>query len=128
MKSANLYVKLFDGDSLIKIPMIDYYFDQKSSEKYINSFPINVLFTPGHTPGSVCFHIDEHLFTGDTLLKGKIGRVDLPGGHKKNLLKSLRIISKLPQQTVIYPGHGDSSTIGDELSNNKSLFEILEWV
>ena len=43
------------------------------------------------------------------LLKGKIGRVALPGGHEKNLLKSLRIISKLPQQTVIYPGHGDSS-------------------
>ena len=77
-----------------------------------------------HSKGGVCLLIEDILFTGDTLFKGLIGRVDLPGGDEKSLHNSLKIISKLKTSTVIYPGHGSSSTIGNELNNNEKVDEI----
>jgi glyoxylase-like metal-dependent hydrolase (beta-lactamase superfamily II) len=70
--------------------------------------------------------IEDCLFTGDTLLNAKIGRVDLPGGDAPTLKKSLIIISKLPYQTTIYPGHGTSSTIGHELKYNNSFIQASQ--
>jgi hydroxyacylglutathione hydrolase len=125
LKSANLYAKLFDGIGPVKIPNVDYYFDQIDIQDYITSFSIKVLFTPGHTWGSVCLLFVDCLFTGDTLLNGKIGRVDLPGGDEETLNKSLKIISTLPNQTNIYPGHGTSSTIFHELKYNNSFIQAL---
>jgi len=89
-------------------------------------FSIKILFTPGHTWGSVSILMNDVLFTGDTLLKGKIGRVDLPGGDVQALNESLKIISKLPRGINIYPGHGKSSTIGNELKFNHSFIQSLE--
>ena len=126
LKNANLYASLFDGIGPVKIPNIDHYFDQIDIQDYLASFSIEVLFTPGHTWGSVCLLIEDCLFTGDTLLNGKIGRVDLPGGDEQTLNKSLKIISKLPNQTNIYPGHGASSTIGHELKYNNSFIQALQ--
>ena len=125
LKTANLYAKLFDGIGPIKIPLIDYYFDQINTQDYVVDFSIKVLFTPGHTWGSVCLYIEDCLFTGDTLLNGKIGRVDLPGGNGPSLKKSLAIISKLPKHINIYPGHGTSSTIEYELKYNNSFIQAL---
>ena len=127
LKTANLYAKLFEGTELIKIPTVEYYFDQIDTQTSITGFSIEVLFTPGHTWGSVCLLIGDCLFTGDTLLNGKIGRVDLPGGDEQTLNKSLKIISKLPHQTTIYPGHGTSSTIGRELKYNNSFTQAIKW-
>ena len=126
LKTANLYAKLFDRIGLIEIPTVDYYFDQIDIQDYLESFSIKVFFVPGHTWGSVCLLIEDCLFTGDTLLNGGIGRVDLPGGDEQTLNKSLKIISKLPNQTNIYPGHGTSSTIGHELKYNNSFIQALQ--
>jgi hydroxyacylglutathione hydrolase len=126
LNTANLYANLFDGIGPIKIPSVDYYFDQIDIQDYLTSFSINVLSTPGHTWGSVCILIEDCLFTGDTLLNGKIGRVDLPGGDAPTLKKSLTIISKLPHQTNIYPGHDASSTIGHELKYNNNFIQALQ--
>jgi len=126
LRTANLYVKLFDGSGLIKIPDVDYFYEQLNMHDVIENFNIVVIITPGHTQGSVCLLIEDCLFTGDTLLNGKIGRTDLPGGDKQALNKSLKIISKIPNQTNIYPGHGTSSTIGHELIYNNSFIQSLQ--
>ena len=126
LKTANLYIKLFDGLGLIKIPSVDYFYDQYNVQDVIDSFKVEVIFTPGHTQGSVCLLIDGCLFTGDTLLKGNIGRTDLPGGNNTVLNQSLITISKMPSQTYIYPGHGTSSTIEHELIYNNSFIQALQ--
>jgi hydroxyacylglutathione hydrolase len=65
-----------------------------------------VIHTPGHTPGSICIHSDGHLFTGDTLFVGAVGRTDLPGGSAKQLLRSIREkLYALPGDTRVWPGH-----------------------
>ena len=77
-----------------------------------------VLSTPGHTKGGVCFHFENMLFTGDTLFKGSIGRTDLFGGNYDELLNSLLHIAKLDGETIVYPGHGPSTTLRKELLTN----------
>ena len=92
---------------------------------HLGAFAIEIQWTPGHTQGSVCVLIEEHLFVGDTIFRGKIGRVDLPGGNQSNLSQSLKRLSIFPPDTKIYPGHGPISTIGYELCNNKDFIEAL---
>ncbi|MEW5974526.1 MAG: MBL fold metallo-hydrolase [Acidobacteriota bacterium] len=84
-----------------------------------------ILFTPGHTPGSLCLHLPQQtglLFSGDTLFQGSIGRTDLWGGSMPDILKSLRgQLLRLEDQTVVYPGHGPTTTIGTERQMNPFL-------
>ena len=81
-----------------------------------------MLHTPGHTPGSISLVLDGIAFTGDTLFKGSVGRTDLDYGDEEALLKSIKNkLLVLPDDTVIYPGHGDSSTIGEERESNPFL-------
>jgi hydroxyacylglutathione hydrolase len=81
--------------------------------------------TPGHTPGSVTFRSGgadlDALFTGDLLFAGSIGRTDLPGGDHQTILKSLARTLTLPDATVVLPGHGPTTTIGDERTTNPFL-------
>jgi glyoxylase-like metal-dependent hydrolase (beta-lactamase superfamily II) len=81
--------------------------------------------TPGHTEGSVTFRSDQEdlhaLFTGDLLFAGSIGRTDLPGGDHETILKSLARTLTLPDETIVLPGHGPQSTIGDERRTNPFL-------
>ena len=79
-----------------------------------------IIETPGHTPGSVFFYNEkEHIaFSGDTIFKRSIGRTDLEGGSMFQMIQTLRFVSQLPDKTILYPGHGESTTIGDELSSN----------
>lgn len=79
-------------------------------------FSLTVLPTPGHTPGSVCFHFpqDNLLFSGDTLFKNAVGRTDLSYSDPDALKTSIKTLSQLPPDTVVYPGHGNPTTIGDE--------------
>lgn len=83
---------------------------------------LKVLHTPGHTPGGICLLGDGLVFTGDTLFNMGIGRTDLPGGNAPQLLSSIngKLLS-LPDETIVYPGHGPSSTIGDERRDNPFL-------
>lgn len=80
---------------------------------------LNVIHTPGHSEGSVCFLSGDVVFTGDTLFAGGIGRSDFPGGSSETLMNSIsEKLLTLPDETVIYPGHGSQSTIGDERETN----------
>ena len=80
------------------------------------------LHTPGHTPGGICLLGQGVVFTGDTLFNGSIGRADLPGGSHSQLLNSLHTkLMTLPDDTMVYPGHGPESTIGAERKGNPFL-------
>jgi len=88
------------------------------------SLVADVLHTPGHTEGSVClyFAAEKKLIAGDTLFAGSIGRTDLPGGSYKKLMESLRgPVLSLPDETIVVPGHGPLTTIGDERETNPFL-------
>jgi glyoxylase-like metal-dependent hydrolase (beta-lactamase superfamily II) len=84
----------------------------------------NILHTPGHTEGSVClyFPAEKILIAGDTLFAGSIGRTDLPGGSMQKIMQSLHgTVMALPDDTVVVPGHGALTTIGEERESNPFL-------
>jgi glyoxylase-like metal-dependent hydrolase (beta-lactamase superfamily II) len=90
----------------------------------IAGFEIDVIFTPGHSPGHVSFSIPEHqaLFSGDVLFQGSIGRTDLPGGDTQTLLDSIaRLIEDLPPDTAVFPGHMGVTTLETEAASNPFL-------
>ncbi len=83
-----------------------------------------VIHTPGHTEGSICLYFlaEQKLIAGDTLFAGSIGRTDLPGGSFDKIMRSLREkVLALPDETVVVPGHGPLTTIGDERESNPFL-------
>lgn len=83
----------------------------------IAGFKIRVIHTPGHTVGGVAFYFGDYgvLFSGDTMFNGSYGRVDFPTGSMSTLMSSIKEkLLKLPDETVVFPGHNDSTTIGDE--------------
>ena len=88
------------------------------------SLRANILHTPGHTEGSIClyFPAEQKLIAGDTLFAGSIGRTDLPGGSMQKILRSLHdTVLALPDETVVVPGHGPLTTIGEERESNPFL-------
>jgi glyoxylase-like metal-dependent hydrolase (beta-lactamase superfamily II) len=88
------------------------------------SHTANIIFTPGHTEGSIClyFPVEKKLVAGDTLFAGSIGRTDLPGGSFEKIIDSLHDkLLALPDDTVVIPGHGPQTTIGEERENNPFL-------
>lgn len=82
---------------------------------------VEVLETPGHTPGSVTLHAGDVLFTGDTLFAGSMGRTDLPGGDEGQLMASLRRLGELPGDYQVLPGHEERSTLERERQGNYCL-------
>ncbi len=86
-------------------------------------YSFKVIETPGHTMGSICYLMDNVLFSGDTLFKESIGRTDFPGGNYTIMLNSLKKLNKLNDDILVYPGHEDETTIGDEKINNPFLNE-----
>lgn len=85
----------------------------------VGELTLEVIHTPGHTPGSICLKCDEVIFTGDTLFAEGYGRTDLPGGVEYKLIKSIRErLLTLPDETKVYPGHGPATTIGHEKGHN----------
>jgi hydroxyacylglutathione hydrolase len=90
-------------------------------------FEIDVLFTPGHSPGHVAYSIadEEALFSGDVLFQGSVGRTDLPGGDWPTLLDSIRtLVDSLPEATTVYPGHMGITSLGAERASNPFLVEL----
>jgi hydroxyacylglutathione hydrolase len=90
-------------------------------------FEIDVIFTPGHSPGHVSFSIADEgaLFSGDVLFEGSVGRTDLPGGDWPTLLESIRgLLDALPEETRVYPGHMGITSLGAERATNPFLGEL----
>jgi glyoxylase-like metal-dependent hydrolase (beta-lactamase superfamily II) len=90
-------------------------------------FEIDVLFTPGHSPGHVTFSIPDEaaVFSGDVLFQGSVGRIDLPGGDGPTLMRSIRtLVERLPEETTVYPGHMGVTTLGAERATNPFLAEL----
>jgi len=86
---------------------------------------LKVIYTPGHSCGSISILGDGFVFTGDTLFAGSVGRTDLPGSSDTDLIRSIRDrLMSLPDDTIIYPGHGPSSTIGRERRGNPFLVDL----
>jgi hydroxyacylglutathione hydrolase len=90
-------------------------------------FDIDVLFTPGHSPGHVAYSIpaERALFSGDVLFQGSVGRTDLPGGDTQTLMRTLAdLVERFDDETVVYPGHMGVTTIGQERATNPFLREF----
>jgi hydroxyacylglutathione hydrolase len=100
----------------------------KGGEKLeMAGFDIDVVFTPGHSPGHVTFSIpdEQAIFSGDVLFQGSVGRVDLPGGDWDTLLASIRgLVDTLPAETTVYPGHMGVTSLGAERATNPFLAEL----
>jgi len=92
---------------------------------YVADLKFTALHTPGHTEGSTCFYLESEnvLFSGDVIFRGSTGRWDLPGGDREQMERSLERVMTLPPATKVYPGHGASTTIADELPTLRSLRE-----
>lgn len=117
---------LFFGLAIDQPPPVDRYYD--ASPVIFGHYQVRPHHTPGHTPGGVCLEVGRAgepgavLFSGDTLFSGSIGRTDLPGGDYQTLIRSIaHVLSAFPDGTVVHPGHGPSTTIGDERRTNPFL-------
>ena len=100
------------------------YFIQEGEKLSLGDTIFDVLFTPGHSPGSICFYSKEerYVVVGDVLFQGSIGRTDLPGGDYSTLIRSIRTqLLVLEEETRVYNGHGPSTTIGAESRSNPFL-------
>ena len=94
---------------------------QDADRLNIAGLELQVLHTPGHTPGSVCFLCENALFSGDTLFAGSCGRTDLPCGNWQDLKQSLARLMALEEDRIVYPGHGEASTLSTEKKHNPYL-------
>jgi hydroxyacylglutathione hydrolase len=114
-----------DSGKLWQLPFENYdgelVFIKEGEDIRMGNDVLQVLFTPGHSPGSVSFYNKEEKFiiAGDVLFNGSIGRTDLPGADFATLEESIRTkLYTLPEDVIVYPGHGESTTIGDERKGN----------
>jgi glyoxylase-like metal-dependent hydrolase (beta-lactamase superfamily II) len=123
LTDANIVIHRDDADGY---PKADLFLSDETSLQ-VGEITFEVIHTPGHTPGGTCLYAQGNLFTGDTLFVGDSGRTDLSGGHRSTLGKSIRRLMKLPEDTVIWPGHDygptPSSTIAWEKRNNVNAKE-----
>lgn len=128
LTGASIWIHGKDAD---RYPQADKFLkDEKQIQ--LGRISLDVIHTPGHTPGGICLYAQGNLFTGDTLFVGDSGRTDLPGGDRPTLGASIRKLMQLPDDTVIWPGHNygptPTSTIGWEKRNNVNAKEYGYFV
>ena len=127
--------KVIDNKDIVAIIVTHYHFDHIGALKYFDNdlildrsnlqekeynfddFKFEVIYTPGHKEDSITIYFKEEnvMFTGDFIFKGSIGRTDLEGGNIKDMINSLNKISKYNSSIIVYPGHGDKTTLSLEL-------------
>ncbi len=114
LQSMNARVRQFMGVEVPPPPKVDGYLKEGELIK-LGDLAVKVIHTPGHSPGSISLIAGDCVFTGDALFNQSIGRTDLPGGDLRTLVRSIvDKLFKLDGETVVYPGHGPETTIGDE--------------
>jgi len=113
-------------------PPVDVFYDGEGPIAF-GDYRVRVVHTPGHCPGGVCLAVSKsgdasppHLFVGDTLFAGSIGRTDLPGGDYETLLRAItETLFAFPDESIVYSGHGPETTIGREKKTNPFVLEYL---
>lgn len=130
-----LYARIVEQGTMFGIkmheqPPIDIFYDMAAI--HFGDYEVQVHHTPGHCPGGVCLQIGRkgsrgtHLFVGDTLFAGSIGRTDLPGGNYEVLMQSITgVLFALGDDAIVHPGHGADTTIGRERTSNPFVLEYL---
>lgn len=115
----NLYRRLFDGLPPATLPSMIDSFDGGET-RFFADLDIAVVACPGHTSGSVSFHVEDAIFTGDTLMKGKVGDHHFPESDEPALVNSIHRLLRFPPTTRIFPGHGPPTFVVDEHMRNYS--------
>jgi glyoxylase-like metal-dependent hydrolase (beta-lactamase superfamily II) len=108
-------------------PEPDEFLDNKKEVSFGNTV-LEILFTPGHAPGHVCFfhRKSSHLFSGDVLFRDSIGRTDLPGGNYHTLMQSItKVVLPLGEEITVHSGHGSDTTTGEEARNNPFVLDFM---
>ena len=127
-ESVKTYVNKLEADGLKKVTGlsdIDMNAVDTGDHLRIGNNDIEFLHTPGHTPVSQCFKVNNNLISGDTLFVQGCGRVDLPGSNSEDMFHSLRKLSKLPDETVIYPGHNYGPKESETMDKVKEINSYL---
>lgn len=135
MTGANIVMHALEDDMLQNLqpgaPPADIRLDSQKTLQ-VGEITFEIFHTPGHTPGGLCLYAEGQLFTGDTLFVGDSGRTDLPGGHRPTLGASIRKLMKLPDETLVWPGHdygpAQNSTIGREKRTNVNAREYGYYI
>lgn len=129
---ARIHVSKHEADGLIQITGVsesDLVRHESGDLVEIGDVAIELIHTPGHTPGSQCFLVRDRLVTGDTLFVDGCGRVDLPGGNAAQLRDSLRLLGKLPEHVTVCPGHDygrtPTNSIAEQKQSNWALIDAL---
>lgn len=123
LQAAPVVVNMYGMPPMTPSPPADYFIAEGDTVT-LGDAAFQVLFCPGHSPGSLCFHnaAENYLIAGDVLFDGSIGRTDLPGGDHQTLIGSIMTkLLPLPDETVVWPGHGGKTTIGKERASNPFL-------
>ncbi len=104
-------------------PPVDHWMEDHEVISFGN-LQIRTILTPGHSPGSITFHMDDFLFAGDVLFMGSVGRTDLPGGSMKVLLKSIQRLIQDVEKASVFPGHGPPTELAREAKTNPFLASL----
>ena len=113
------------GIAVRRQPPIDVFYD--ATPVAFGDYQVHVHHTPGHCPGGVCLQLRDHLFVGDTLFAGSIGRTDLPGGNHAVLMHSItEVIFPLGDVAIVHPGHGPDTTVARERQTNPFVLDYYE--
>lgn len=122
MKSANMLRYIFKYKEKVLVPNQFEDLDLTGNILHFNNLVIQIIRTPGHTPGGLCFIAGNHIFTGDTVLNSMPGSVELPGGNADDLFESLNALKSLDGKLIAHPGHGRSSLLSDSLKSS------MNWI
>lgn len=117
---ASVAIHRADADNLVRILPSDVLLNG-GENLTIGDLKFNVIHTPGHSPGGICLYGQNTLFCGDTLFKGSIGRTDIGGDYNQLMNSIFSKLMVLPDETMVFPGHGPETTIGAERASNPFL-------
>jgi len=121
LRRMNLFKMVVEQGPALRIPEVTHDLAEMKTTFSIGGFTLEVIASPGHTPGGVCLVIEGNIFTGDTILPKGFGRTDLPGGNLQDLESSIEKISRLPCELVAHPGHGPSMQLGSLLISARKI-------